>query len=125
MPFKNEEYRKTYMKEYSKKHYEANSEMYKEKAAISNKRLRTRNRDYIKAIKEGNPCVDCGKCYPYYVMHFDHIYEKNGSISDMSRASVSLDRLQKEINNCELVCANCHAERTHSRAYHEDTSEWI
>ena len=113
------------MKEYSKKHYEENIERYKARSAASNKKLRLRNRDYIKNIKEATPCLDCGKKYPYYVMHFDHIYDKNGSVSDLSRASSSIERIQKEIDNCELVCANCHAERTFSRAYDEDTSEWI
>ena len=125
MPFKDLDTRRAYMKEYSKKHYEANIEEYKAKSAASNMKLRLRNRDYIKNIKESNPCMDCGQFYPYYVMHFDHIYDKNGSVSDLSRASSSLERIQKEIDNCELVCANCHAERTYSRAYDEDTSEWI
>ena len=125
MPFKNDDTRKAYMKDYSRKHYEENIERYKARAAASNKKLRLRNRDFIKEIKESNPCMDCGEFYPYYVMHFDHIYDKNGSVSDLSRASSSLDRIQKEIDNCELVCANCHAERTYSRAYGEDTSEWI
>jgi len=125
MPFKDDDTRKAYMKDYSRKHYEENIERYKSRAAASNKKLRLRNRDFIKEIKESNPCTDCEKFYPYYVMHFDHIYDKNGSVSDLSRASSSLDRIQKEIDNCELVCANCHAERTYSRAYGEDTSEWI
>ena len=125
MPFKDIDTRKAYMKKYSKKHYEANIEEYKAKSAESNRKIRKRNRDYIKNIKESNPCMDCGEFYPFYVMHFDHIYDKNGSVSDLSRASSSLERIQKEIDNCELVCANCHAERTYSRAYDEDTSEWI
>ena len=125
MPFKDKDTRKAYHKVYSKNHYEANIEEYKLKALESNRRARKRNRDYIKEIKESNPCMDCGKSYPFYVMHFDHIYDKNGSVSDLSRASSSLERIQKEIDNCELVCANCHAERTYSRAYDEDTSEWI
>lgn len=125
MPYKDPEVRKAYHKVYSKNHYEANSEEYKAKAVESNRKIRKRNRDYIKEIKESNPCMDCGEFYPYYVMHFDHIYDKNGSVSDLSRASSSIERIQKEIDACELVCANCHAERTYSRAYTEDTSEWV
>jgi hypothetical protein len=62
------------MKEYSKKHYEENIERYKARSAASNKKLRLRNRDYIKNIKESNPCLDCGKKYPYYVMHSYYAY---------------------------------------------------
>ena len=126
MPFKHDKDRKAYMKEYSKKHYAENAEVYKAKTLIANKRLRKRNRDYLMKIKESNPCTDCGKSYPYYVMHFDHIYEKNASISDLSRASVSIERLQQEVDNCELVCANCHAIRTHERKQgDEDLTEWV
>lgn len=126
MPFKDDSTRKAYMKEYSKKHYEENMEIYKARTVISNRRIRTRNRDFLKQIKESSPCMDCGKFYPYYVMHFDHIYEKNASIADLSRSCVSVERLQQEVDNCELVCANCHAVRTHERKQgDEDMSEWV
>ena len=114
------------MKEYSKKHYLENIEEYKAKTIINNKKSRKRNRDFINNIKESNPCLDCKKFFPYYVMHFDHIFEKEGSISDLSRASVSIERLKQEIDKCELVCSNCHAIRTHERKQgDEDLSEWL
>ena len=55
MPFKDLDTRRAYMKEYSRKHYEENAELYKEKAAASNRKLRLRNRDFIKKIKEATP----------------------------------------------------------------------
>lgn len=127
MPFKDSSTRKTYMKEYHKKYYADNMEAIKEKTVKANRRLRTRNREFLINIKESSPCTDCGKKFPYYVMHFDHIYEKNASIATLSRACVSLERLQQEINNCELVCSNCHAIRTHERLQgdDDDLSEWL
>jgi 5-methylcytosine-specific restriction endonuclease McrA len=114
------------MKEYSKKHYADNMETYKARTIISNRRIRKRNRDFLIAIKESSPCMDCGKFFPYYVMHFDHIFEKNASIADLSRSCVSVERLQQEVDNCELVCSNCHAIRTHERKQgDEDMSEWV
>jgi hypothetical protein len=71
------------------------------------------NREYIKSLKEASPCKDCGETYPYYVMHFDHLQDKKfniGSSTNLSRASLLI-----EISKCEIVCANCHAERTHKR----------
>ena len=71
-------------------------------------------RQEIRDLKESKPCTDCGIKYPYYVMQFDHISDnKSFSISRLSRKTRR--QVYEEINKCELVCANCHAERTHSR----------
>lgn len=80
-----------------------------------NKRqLQARNREYLDKAKEG-PCVDCGVQYPPYVMDFDHVRgEKKDKVSNVAR-SASIERLQAEIDKCDLVCANCHRERTHNR----------
>ena len=71
------------------------------------------NRLTIKELKEKTPCKDCGKHYPYYVMQFDHIKDKDFNIG--ARTSVSVKKLKLEIDKCEIVCANCHAERTYQR----------
>ena len=88
----------------------------KNKAAYS-KGTRDRKKaikDYILQIKS-NPCSDCGKSYPYYVMDFDHLADKLHTINWLSNREFSLTRVQKEIDKCELVCANCHKERTYQR----------
>ena len=126
MPYKDPKVAKAKQREYAREHYEKNIDKIKARTALSNKRSRKRNAEFIRNIKENNPCSDCGKYYAYYVMHFDHIFEKNGSIANMARASLSLKRIQQEIDGCELVCSNCHAIRTHERAQgDEDLSEWI
>lgn len=58
------------------------------------------------------PCTDCGKNYPPYVMDFDHQGEKDTNVAKMFGACVSVERLRDEIAKCEVVCANCHRERT-------------
>lgn len=69
----------------------------------------------IKTLKESTPCADCGKKYPYYVMDFDHVNgTKVGNISHMVQSGVT-KKIKEEIDKCEIVCANCHRERTHSR----------
>jgi hypothetical protein len=68
-------------------------------------------------LKEGVACADCGQVFPVWVMHWDHLpgYQKLGTISDMVR-SRSRTITVAELKKCELVCANCHAIRTHARA---------
>ena len=71
------------------------------------------NRKYIKTLKEKTPCKDCGINYPSYVMHFDHLKDKKFNIGSVT--SISRKTLIAEIEKCEIVCANCHAERTYKR----------
>lgn len=127
MPYKDKDYAKAKHREYSREHYLKNIDAIKARTAVRNKRIRKENRAYIVDVKESTPCTDCGKNYPFFVMHFDHIYEKNGSISNLWRSSVSLKRLQQEIENCEIVCANCHAVRTYERKFatEEELGEWL
>ena len=71
---------------------------------------------FVRAFKQDNPCVDCNTFYHYAAMQFDHVGEKSANINRlMWRASI--DRVQKEILMCELVCANCHAIRTYKRQH--------
>lgn len=59
------------------------------------------------------PCADCGLCYPSYVMHFDHVRgEKEFNLARAAAAGFNLAKTLREVAKCEVVCANCHSERT-------------
>lgn len=91
------------------KHYAANKEYYRQR---NQKRLE----EFREVIRQNKnvPCQDCKNSYPYYVMQFDHLSDKSFTIAQLNRIS-SMKRLLEEIAKCEVVCANCHAERTHRR----------
>lgn len=78
-------------------------------------RYRDGNRAIIRAAKEV-PCADCGIQYPYYVMQFDHLDgdEKAFNIGQVGPTS-GRPKLLAEIAKCEVVCANCHSERSYRR----------
>ena len=60
------------------------------------------------------PCMDCGQRFPFYVMQFDHrdSTQKRYTISQMvSRAGTKT--ILAEVAKCDIVCANCHRERTY------------
>lgn len=78
-------------------------------------RYRTSNRAIIQAAKD-RPCADCGIQYPYYVMQFDHrdAGEKEFNVGNIG-PTAGRQKLLDEIAKCDVVCANCHAERTHQR----------
>lgn len=86
------------------------------KARVVRKRLRQELRRELDEYKSTTPCADCGQTYPHYVMDFDHVRgEKMANVSHLARSHGSRTRLFAEIAKCDLVCANCHRERTQQR----------
>jgi hypothetical protein len=99
----------------AKRHYKRNSDAMKKRAVAHTLRARERNRKFIENLKSTTPCKDCSISYPSFVMQFDHVRGiKRGDISGMANAPASMTTLVDEISKCEVVCANCHAIRTHS-----------
>lgn len=93
-----------------KRWYENNKEVYYER----NKVKRLRGQEYVRSAKTDIPCMDCGIIYPPYVMDFDH-RDPSTKFKDVGRmTNYSLETIQKEIDKCDIVCANCHRIRTHS-----------
>lgn len=75
--------------------------------------------EFIVELKRGKPCVDCGNIYPHYVMDFDHCRGKKlMNLSSAVRVCWARDKILAEVAKCDLVCANCHRERTHGRIAH-------
>jgi hypothetical protein len=106
-------YCRTCQAEYKKEHYRKNKQRYVEGA----RRRRDRLIEVLRTAKT-KPCADCGRSYPYYVMDFDHRdgEKKAGGIPQLIAAGlVSQKGLLDEIAKCDIVCANCHRERTHRR----------
>ena len=65
-------------------------------------------------IKESSGCIDCGE-KNHIVLDFDHLSNKKYNISRMIHDGFSWKAIAKEIEKCEVVCANCHRIRTHIR----------
>jgi len=63
------------------------------------------------------PCLDCQNEYPPWVMDFDHREgeQKVGGISRLLRTH-KWKYILIEIAKCDIVCANCHRNRTWKRS---------
>ena len=99
-------------KEYHKQYYQDNREHFKEtnkrnKAARTSENIVWRS-DYLAK----HPCVDCGENNPM-VLQFDHVRGKKFKpLSRMWTTGYSLERIEKEVEKCDIRCANCHSIRT-------------
>ena len=85
--------------------------------AAANKGRIVRRRDEVGRIKreaKDVPCADCGIKYPYYVMQFDHV--RGVKLFNLGNTNSGIKKVIEEIAKCEVVCANCHMERTHVRS---------
>lgn len=81
---------------------------------IKDKRSRQRQAHNYKLIRSAKerPCADCGIQYPYWVMQFDHV--RGIKVINLSKCYLATTgKILGEINKCDVVCANCHANRTH------------
>ena len=69
------------------------------------------------SIKIGRGCADCGFNTHPEALDFDHLpgTQKKANVSALIRGRWSWERIQKEIDKCEVVCANCHRIRTAER----------
>ena len=66
---------------------------------------------YIQEYLLRNFCVDCGES-DMVVLQFDHNHNKVAPVSALAGNGVSIEILAKEIEKCDVRCANCHKRKT-------------
>lgn len=101
-------------KDDAKRWYQENRDQEIERAKARNAEYKKRNREYVIQIKSQGACADCGlRPEVLEVLEFDHTgNDKEHDVARLVHRGSSLKQLQKEIEKCELVCANCHRVRT-------------
>lgn len=99
--------KRIYNREYEKKRPVCAKKIKEKKQKIRKEKIKKWLYNYL--LK--NPCVDCGERDPV-VLTFDHLKDKEMVISNMVGSGYSIERIKKEIEKCEVVCANCHLRRT-------------
>lgn len=100
-------------KKVSKEYYKNNKE--KHLVAVKKRKITVRNKSkkLIVSHLKNNPCVDCGE-KDIRTLQFDHknLGNKYNDISKMLASGILWKTIEKEINKCDVRCANCHAKRT-------------
>lgn len=101
--------------EAAKRHYQANKSIYIARAILGKEKAKAAAKEFVLAYLLENPCVDCGEQDPI-VLEFDHRpgVEKKYEIGDVFRRCLSIETIAREIEKCDVRCANCHRRRTYA-----------
>ena|SRR5579859_5269891 len=120
MAFKDDEERRAYFREYNKGWYLRHKERLLAKRKLHNEELR----EWLRRYKSKLHCIECGENHPACLQfHHRERTDKSFTISSIIGAtSISVKRLEEEINKCEVLCGNCHAMH-HWRETH-DFDDW-
>lgn len=100
---------------YGRQHYQIHRAKYIDKALRRNAKQNKINAEFLIDYLRHHPCVDCGES-DIVVLEFDHLRDKIMDVSELVTAAYSLEKVKREIDKCEVVCANCHRRRTAKRA---------
>jgi hypothetical protein len=92
----------------SRKHYGENKERY----AVRGPRRRFEARAIVNRIKQNGRCADCKEKFHYCQMDFDHRDRSTKKKQVSYMLMNGIETIMKEIAKCDLVCANCHRDRT-------------
>lgn len=63
------------------------------------------------------PCARCAQRFPSYCMDFHHRDPSSKEINGALLWNCSVARLLKEVEKCDVLCANCHRARHHEENY--------
>lgn len=106
---------KTCQNVYGRAHYQTYRAKYIQKARRRNAEQTRINTEFLVDYLRRHPCVDCGES-DIVVLEFDHLRDKRAVVGDLVTSGYSLEKVKREIDKCEVVCANCHRRRTAGRA---------
>lgn len=87
-----------------------NYKKYPIKRKLVNERYK-KNQELIIQNKNA-PCVTCGKSFHFAAMDFNHI-DQSSKFRDVAKMlHLKQETILAEINKCELICSNCHRDKT-------------
>lgn len=119
MPYKDKNKAKEHSKEYGRKWYQ----QHKEKVIERKKQQQKQILEWFRKYKSTLECMDCGMKHPAVLcFHHRDPKDKDFTISKIITRASSIKKIQNEIEQCDVVCINCHAKR-HWRETHE-TDSW-
>ena len=96
---------------YTNEWYTRNRKRQIAKARIRRDHHAAQLRSWVRAYLSDHPCIDCGETN-VDLLDFDHLRDKRANVSTLTHVAVSWDLVKREIQKCEVRCANCHRRKT-------------
>ena len=93
-------------------YYYANHTVERTRMNKRSRKVYKENRDRTIAYLECHPCVDCGES-DSVVLEFDHVRGVKLAPVTSLLSSGSWNKVQEEIDKCDVRCCNCHRRRHH------------
>lgn len=92
-------------KAYAQQHYQDNKELY----AANVRKRRKRNREFCRRVRQSKKCQQCGYD-DWRALCFHHVNgdEKSDEVNFLVGRGYSIERIQKEMDKCIVLCMNCH-----------------
>ena len=92
-----------------------------------NQKLRGLKCKYEYIMKRGGKCECCGYDKNLSALEFHHLNpeEKEFQIDVRMFSNHNLEKLEVELDKCELLCSNCHKERHHPTLTMDNVSQLI
>lgn len=124
MPYKDNDKRRIYSREYQRKRRSdpdiKNRERLLAKQRYTPNKGRSRylkdkekSLSFLNSLKENKKCVICQKTYHPRCLDFHHIEESEKEFSISTKYRYNKGKLIKEIEKCIILCGNCHKMVTH------------
>jgi hypothetical protein len=118
MPYKNAEDKAKHHKGYWKQYYADPSHLKKHRAAVhlARKKREAKIRDFLAEYKLSRGCRVCGFKEHHAALDFAH-RDRKTKLGTISHSDVlrwwSMERIQLEIEKCDVVCSNHHRIETY------------
>ena len=107
--------RQWWCKECFRAYFQARGDLHRRQSEGARQKRRRVARQFVDQYLKSHPCRDCGEG-DVAVLEFDHVRSKVTDVSVLIAEGWSVPRIQREIERCEVVCANCHRRRTATRS---------
>lgn len=100
MPFKDPQKRKEYRRKWYILHASS------EKSHVRRRKLSIRR--WFEGYKSGLKCSICSENHPATIDFHHHSGKKDFAVGYMTLNGYSIERIKKELEKCQILCANCH-----------------
>jgi 5-methylcytosine-specific restriction endonuclease McrA len=106
--------RQHWCRECFRKYFRARGALHLQQVREAKRRHRRAAKAYVLDYLSSRLCADCGEP-DVVVLEFDHVGAKEADVAVLVAEGQSIARIEREVAQCEVVCANCHRRRTAER----------